>query len=171
VAVGGAAGIVGGMTTGALIAAASGPAAPGVFFGAALWGGIAGAITGLSAATPEHAGVGGAVAGLGQPLMNAAIKKAGAAIAKTLFGKQLGTLQPIVQEIAEELVIWIGEGFVVKRFDGRGFVALSKDGQRRFRIDFDGHGSSPHAHLEVWSASRRRWVDAIRGRHRLPFRQ
>ena len=46
------------------------------------------------------------------------------------------------------------------------FVALSKDGLRRFRIDKLGHGDRPHAHLEVFNG--KSFVDV--GTHRIYFR-
>jgi hypothetical protein len=76
----------------------------------------------------------------------------------------------VVGKAGEAVKRWLGDDFIVKRSDAKGFVAVSKDGTRKFRMDFDGHGFPPHGHLEVWDAARRRWVDAIPGKHHLPFK-
>ena len=73
--------------------------------------------------------------------------------------------------IGEGISNWLGPGARVVRDDAGGFVILSRDGLRRFRMDFAGPGTPPaHAHLEVWNPVSRRWVDAIPGQHRIPFR-
>jgi hypothetical protein len=80
------------------------------------------------------------------------------------------TTNPVTQ-VGEGIWNWLGPGARVVRNDARGFVILSRDGLRRFRMDFAGPGTPPaHAHLEVWDPTIRDWVDAIPGRHRIPFR-
>jgi hypothetical protein len=81
------------------------------------------------------------------------------------------TPNPVIQ-VGEGISNWLGQGARVVRNDAGGFVILSRDGLRRFRIDFAGPGTPPaHAHFEVWDPKIRDWVDAIPGRHRIPFRQ
>jgi hypothetical protein len=70
-----------------------------------------------------------------------------------------------VREVGDKVKRWLGD-FDIKRSDDVGFVALSRDGKRRFRMDFDGHGDKPHGHLEIFDGCR--WRDAG-GDHRLPF--
>ena len=51
------------------------------------------------------------------------------------------TNQPTkVEQVGQGVIDFLGEADV-KRKDSRGFVVLSKDGQRRFRMDFEGHAS------------------------------
>ena len=54
-----------------------------------------------------------------------------------------------VKGTADRVADFLGEGFKVKRSDSKGFVAMSADGNRRFRSDIGGHGDKPHAHLEI----------------------
>ena len=83
---------------------------------------------------------------------------------------EVATTDPVTQA-GQGISNWLGEGARVVRDDARGFVILSRDGLRRFRMDFAGPGTPPaHAHLEVWDPTIRDWVDAIPGRHRIPFR-
>ena len=57
-----------------------------------------------------------------------------------------GKVSDAVRDVGDDLKRWLGD-FDIKRNDDAGFVALSRDGKRRFRMDFDGHGEKPHAHL------------------------
>jgi RHS repeat-associated protein len=65
-----------------------------------------------------------------------------------------------VQSAASKVEEFLGKDMVVKRADPKGFVGISKDGMRRFRMDLEGHGDAPHAHIEVFDPARQRWIDA-----------
>ncbi|MCS7044855.1 MAG: RHS repeat-associated core domain-containing protein [Gemmataceae bacterium] len=81
-----------------------------------------------------------------------------------------GTPRNLLAQVSDTIIAWLGPRARILRDDSRGFVILSEDGLRRFRIDYAGPGTPPpHAHFEVWDAARQRWVDAIPGQHRLPF--
>ncbi len=54
-----------------------------------------------------------------------------------------------VRNAAESVGEFLGDAYKVKRNDSKGFVAMSADGNRRFRSDIGGHGDKPHAHLEI----------------------
>jgi len=54
-----------------------------------------------------------------------------------------------VRNAAEGVGEFLGDAYKVKRNDSKGFVAMSADGNRRFRSDIGGHGDKPHAHLEI----------------------
>jgi hypothetical protein len=82
-------------------------------------------------------------------------------------GPLVKTVEAPVKTVGDDVKPWLGE-FEIKRSDDTSFVALSKDGKRRFRMDFDGHGDRPHAHLETFDG--RRWRDAG-GQHRFPFKE
>ena len=68
--------------------------------------------------------------------------------------------------VASRVEGFLGRDAVVKVNNSKKFVALSKDGLRRFRIDNLGHGDRPHAHLEVFNG--KSFVDV--GTHRIYFR-
>jgi hypothetical protein len=72
-----------------------------------------------------------------------------------------------VQEVGDKISDWLGRGFRDVCNDERAFVAISRDGLRKFRIDFQGHRHQhrPHAHLQIFREDINRWVDAIPGRH------
>jgi RHS repeat-associated protein len=79
-------------------------------------------------------------------------------------------VDPAVVQVGEGISNWLGPGAKVLRDDPKGFVIQSRDGLRQFRIDFAGPGTPPpHAHLQVWDATSQRWIDAVPGRHRIPF--
>ncbi|MCX5673095.1 MAG: hypothetical protein NTU94_17410 [Planctomycetota bacterium] len=67
--------------------------------------------------------------------------------------------QPQVVRAGQAVRNYLGEDLIVKRADTEGFVAISKDGTRRFRMDYTGHGAPPHGHVEVLNP-KGRWVDA-----------
>ena len=67
--------------------------------------------------------------------------------------------QAQVARVGQSVRDFLGEGAIIKRFDAEGFVAVSAKGTRRFRMDFEGHGFSPHGHIEVLNA-KGRWFDA-----------
>jgi hypothetical protein len=70
------------------------------------------------------------------------------------------SVSPQVRSAASKVEGFLGKDMVIKRADGKGFVALSKDGTRRFRLDLKGHGDAPHGHIEIFDAKRQRWIDA-----------
>jgi hypothetical protein len=75
-----------------------------------------------------------------------------------------------VAEVGQGVANWLGPGARVLRDDAGGFVIISQDRLRKFRIDFRGPGTPPaHGHFEVWDARIGDWIDAIPGRHRFPF--
>jgi len=76
--------------------------------------------------------------------------------------------QPQVVRAGEAVRSYLGEDFIIKRADAEGFVAISKDGTRRFRMDYTGHGHPPHGHIEVLDP-KGRWVDAG-PQHQYPFK-
>jgi len=82
---------------------------------------------------------------------------------------KLGKYGKKVADAAHDAMKWLGADFIIKRSDDVGFVAMSKEGKRRLRMDFEGHGFAPHGHLEVWDESTKRFRDAIPGEHHLPF--
>ena len=77
-----------------------------------------------------------------------------------------------VARVGDRITTWLGPRARVLRSDARGLVIQSRDRLRQFRIDFAGPGTPPaHAHFEVWDPVKQRWVDAVPGRHRFPFRE
>lgn len=68
----------------------------------------------------------------------------------------------------DSVVKAIGADARIVRSDSQGFVALSRDGATRFRMDLGGHGDLPHFHVEKLSPSGK-WVDAMAS-HRFYFK-
>ncbi|QOJ00934.1 MAG: hypothetical protein HRU70_10675 [Phycisphaeraceae bacterium] len=104
-------------------------------------------------------GISGGVGGLLGP----GVRAAGHAVrayrgAKACGGTQ--SISPRVRSAASKVEDFLGKDMVIKRADNKGFVALNKDGTRRFRLDLQGHGDSPHGHIEIFNPQRQRWVDA-----------
>jgi len=58
---------------------------------------------------------------------------------------EVATTDPVTQA-GQGISNWLGEGARVVRDDARGFVILSRDGLRRFRMDFAGPGTPLHTH-------------------------
>lgn len=65
-----------------------------------------------------------------------------------------------MKAVSDKVESFLGKDMVIKRADAKGFVAVNKNNTRRFRLDLEGHGDTPHAHIEVFDTKRRRWVDA-----------
>ena len=65
---------------------------------------------------------------------------------------EVATTDPVTQA-GQGISNWLGEGARVLRNDARGFVILSRDGLRRFRVDFAGPGTPLHTH--TWKCGTR----------------
>ena len=75
-----------------------------------------------------------------------------------------------VGDVGDDIKTWLGDGYIIKRSDAKGFVAMSKDGKKIFRADIDGHGDKPHAHFEVYDPRKNKHVDAG-DKHRYYFQE
>ncbi len=74
-----------------------------------------------------------------------------------------------VQEAGRLLSEWLGPEAVIQKSDASGVVIMSKNGLRRFRIDWTGRGS-PHSHLETGpNTNTDNWNDAT-DQHWIPIK-
>jgi hypothetical protein len=74
-----------------------------------------------------------------------------------------------VEQAKKLLSEYLGEGTRVKTNEAGDKIFLSKDGLRKARFDVKNpHGDLPHMHLERQTPSGR-WVDEVRGMHRIRF--
>lgn len=89
--------------------------------------------------------------------------KAAKGWAKAVGGKKTDKLEDIASDLEE----FLGKNPKIVRSDDGGFVVIGKDGNK-FRIDKDGHGYDPHAHLEV-KGSGGKYKDADGTPHHIYF--
>ncbi|GIW95290.1 MAG: hypothetical protein KatS3mg110_3331 [Pirellulaceae bacterium] len=83
-----------------------------------------------------------------------------------------GAYSDKVQRVAAEIMDWLGPGAKVVEKNEDVLVIISKDNNRKFRIDWMRRGGDkPHAHLEVRNPVTNEWHDAIPGVHRLYFQE
>ena len=85
------------------------------------------------------------------------------------IAKSLSKPSDSVKSAADGAKDFLGDGFQVKRNDNKAFVAMSADGNKRFRSDIGGHGDKPHAHLEI--KNEHGYFKGATSEHRLYFKE
>ena len=74
-----------------------------------------------------------------------------------------------VAEAGQAARKFLGDNAVIKRDTAKSLVMQSEDKMRQIRLDLQGHGNPPHAHIQVYDPTVSRFIDAPDLPHQVPF--